>query len=194
MDVIDLTQRRPQKALNLTIVRELGQDDLLRMVTSERGTSAPALKKLRGVHHRIAKLLAEGLTESNVALACNVSLGHVSILKNDPAFKGLMEHYSGVVEEAHKDFVTNLADLRDSAVGELHERLLDSPDDISNSLLVDIIKLGADRTGHGPTGKVSVSGAVAMLTASEILELKQAAKAEEQLVDVSERTIDVEAE
>lgn len=192
LEGLNLTQRRPPVDVGVTLLRELEEQDILQMLAAPRGVQPQALKKLRGVHHRIARLLAEGMKEADVSRICGVGGSHISILKGDPAFKGLLEHYSGVVAEAHVDFVGNLADLRDTAVSELHERLLDKPDEMSTSALIEIVKMGSDRTGFGVQSKVKVSGGVAVLTKSEIDALKAELSAESQTIDVSGRNIQQE--
>lgn len=126
---------------------ELDELELL----EERATKAPALRKLTERHHRLARALAEGMSETEAAIVVGYSVSRISILKDDPSFKDLVAHYAEQVQERFADLQDRLSALAATAVDELNDRLEISPEDFSNDDLRKLAALAADRTGHGPT-------------------------------------------
>src|SRR5690606_34802439 len=62
----------------------------------------------------------------------------------------LLNFYRQGVVEVYRDMHERLAGVATSALDELQERLEDEPEKISVGQLIEVSKLGADRTGHGP--------------------------------------------
>lgn len=144
----------------VSVARPLGPADmaLLRNQPAivQAGTS---IKRLRDSHHRIARLLAEGHRPSEVSRITGYSLSRVYVLNTDPMFKELVSHYQEVAGEEFRDMQERMANLGQDAVQELHFRLEEDPDKMSNEFLADLVKTIADRTGHAPVSKsVSISG------------------------------------
>lgn len=146
------TSGRAAKPLHATFEKELDEMDILSLGT-ERDVKPPAVKKLRERHHALARYLAEGKSESEAAILCRYDISRVSILKGDPAFLDLIEHYRGIVNEQFVDFQVKLKELAIDAALALQERLEENPDDIADGMLLRIVEVGADRTGHGPSQK-----------------------------------------
>lgn len=134
-------------------VRELDEVDIA-LLQEERGTSAPPLKRLSERHHALARCLASGMGDSDAAITCGYVLSRVSILKADPAFQELLAFYRQDVNSKYLDMHGVLAGLSLDAAMELRERLeADSQVDektMSVGQLIELTKLGADRTGFGP--------------------------------------------
>lgn len=144
-------------ARSARLVRELEEadlDDLPVTRESEAPIQPLAIKTLTSRHHRLARALASGSSPSEAAFACGYTPSRVSILQGDPSFSRLVKHYSAVVEEQYQDLHQKLADVSGSALDLLQDRLEDVSDEFSNSELRDLAKLGADRTGHGPSKTV----------------------------------------
>lgn len=123
----------------------------------ERGVTAPQIVKLRERHHALARLIAEGKKPGEAALIARYSQSRVSILMNDPAFLELITHYKEEVNREFVDFQRKLAELGVDAATVLQERLEDAPDDMSDALLLRLVEVSADRTGHGPSSKTEVN-------------------------------------
>lgn len=147
------TRGRAPVAVSAVQVRELGEDDLV-LLGDERGTKAPPLKRLAERHHALARTLAQGTDPGVAAIQCGYSASRVSILQADPAFKELIEFYRADVTEKYLDLHSVLAGLSIDAAMELRERLeadIEADDkSISVGQLMELTKLGADRTGYGP--------------------------------------------
>jgi len=74
----------------------------------------------------------------------------VSILCQDDAFKELLHHYRTIVDAAYGDMHEDMAGMSRDAVNLIRDRMEDEPAEIPTTQLLDIAKMGADRTGHGP--------------------------------------------
>ena len=150
------TSGRAAKNIFAEVDRLLGEDDL-EMLSEERETKAPQIVALRERHHAIARLIAEGKKPGEAALLCRYSQSRVSILLDDPAFRELVEHYRGLVNAEFVDFQKKLAELGVDAAMILQERLEETPNEISDALLLQLVQVSADRTGHGPSAKSEVN-------------------------------------
>jgi len=164
-------RKLPLKAL---FVRNLEAGDIYAAATTSatEPVGTPPLKKLRDSHHEMARLLASGLKNIEVSQITGYSASRISILKNDPAFRDLLAFYAEQQEEAFVNVKSRLAGLSLDAVGVLSERIIDAPDEVKTSELLDIAKLGLDRTGFGPSTKTETS--VQHLTKETLDDLKAA--------------------
>jgi hypothetical protein len=154
------TRGRASKPLCFAEVRALAAPDLA-LLAEEKGSQAPALKRLTDRHHALARCLASGMTERDSAMACGYVLSRVSILKSDPAFKELLSFYRDSTNQQYMDMHERLAGLSRDAVEELRVRLEEDMQleekNISVGQLMEMAKLGADRTGHGPQSNQTVN-------------------------------------
>lgn len=168
------TKGRKLSALELEILGPIESQDLIAREEGGLPTSeAPTIAKLRGIHHEIAQLLAQGLSETEVSAITSYSLSRISILKRDPSFKDLVAFYQKQKTEQFADVQKRLATLSLDAIGEIQERLAEKPDSISTSQLIELSKVTLDRAGYSPVSKsqnISVS-----MSAEELRELRQAA-------------------
>jgi hypothetical protein len=154
------TRGRAARALHFAEVRELTPVDIA-LLAEEKGSRAPALKRLGDRHHALARCLASGMKESDAAMACGYVLSRVSVLKSDPAFQELLEFYREDTNRAYRDMHDRLAGIASDAVDEIQERLeadsVAEEKSISLGQLLEIAKMGADRSGHGPQSSSTVN-------------------------------------
>lgn len=150
------TTGRAAKPITAEFERELDIDDIMSLQT-ERGVQAPQVKEFRERHHALARYIAEGHTPGEAAALMRYSQGRMSTLLGDPAFKELVAHYRGLVNGEFLDFQKKLSELAIDAATILQERMEDKPDDIGEAMLLRIVEVGADRTGHGPSQKTEVN-------------------------------------
>jgi hypothetical protein len=147
------TTGRARRDVIAVQVRELDEADIA-MLASERGTKAPPLKRLSDRHHALARCLAGGMAEGDAAISCGYDISRVSILKADPAFQELLAFYRADVSDKYLDMHGVLAGLSLDAAMELRVRLEDDiqadEKKIPVNQLMELTKLGADRTGFGP--------------------------------------------
>ena len=129
---------RPAQPLSLDIVRELCAEDLPRCAEGAV-TSAPALQKIKTIHHRQAKLIAEGYTLVEVAAACGTTPQRLSQLNNDPAFANLVAYYHDQAMTALIDDQARLKAQRVNIAGMANEEIIER---LSNEEKVKAIPLG----------------------------------------------------
>jgi hypothetical protein len=150
------TTGRAKKPITAEVERELSLEDVA-MLATERGVEAPKIVELRERHHALARLIAEGRKPGEAAVLCRYSQSRMSVLLADPAFQELVRHYTEMVNEEFVDFQAKLSELALDAAHILQSRMEDRPDDLSDALVLQIVQVGADRTGHGPTQKTDVN-------------------------------------
>lgn len=132
-------------------------DEELERLNENRGISAPQIKSIRQTHRRLAQLLAVGTPDHAAASIVGLHPSRVSILKADPAFQALMQTYNSHKEQLTLGLLDKLSDLSHIALDELRDRLLEDPEKISNSQLMELLTESLDRLGHSPTQKVAIA-------------------------------------
>lgn len=150
------TKGRAVRPIVAAVVRELDSADII-LLGSEKGSKPSAVKRLTERHHALARNIASGMAISEAALFQGYTISRVSILQNDPAFKELLEFYREDAQRPYRDLHNRLSGLAADAAEELSARLEDDMQveevkdkKISIGQLVELTKMGADRTGHGP--------------------------------------------
>lgn len=163
------TTGRAAKAISAEFERDLDMDDVESLL-GERGVQAPQIIHIRERHHALARFIAEGKRPGEAAILCRYSQSRMSILLGDPAFNELVAHYRSIVNEEFMDFQAKLAELAIDSAGILQDRMETAPEEMSDALLLQIVQVGADRTGHGPSQKTELNikvGLADRLTAAQ---------------------------
>lgn len=136
----------------------------------QREPQGQSMLRLRERHHSIARLLAAGLTPTQIGEMIGMAPSSISNIQKSPAFQSLLFSYAAENEKAASDFKSRLEATAGAALNELHERLVNNPEEFSAGVLLQTVNSLADRTGHGPTQKV-LNTTVA-LTPADIRALK----------------------
>lgn len=142
------------------IERPINSDDLSSLATEPRKSKAPDLLRLSSRHHRLARLIAEGFSPGEAGTACNYVSSRVSILLGQDAFQELVNFYRAQVNAQYINLHERLSQISETAADIIQDRLEDNPDDFAIDDLQKIVKLGADRTGHGPSSSQNVNVSV----------------------------------
>lgn len=164
----------PRAALAVAYRRDLTPADLTVVGGVSLGVSTPSIKKIRHIHHSLARLLAEGRKPVECSAITGYSQSRISILQRDPAFSELVEYYKTQVEAQYTDIHAKLAVLGTMAIEELQDRLEGDGEEgppLSNKELMALAELtldrsvappkaGAGRAGQGP----AVSGGGPLIT------------------------------
>jgi hypothetical protein len=112
--------------LVLDVVREITHEDILRLGEAPH-VGVPTLQKLRHIHHRQARLLAEGRKVGEVAAIVGCTPQRLVQLQNDPAFQDLVAYYADQLMVTELEDATRLRskliDVGEMAVDELQARL-----------------------------------------------------------------------
>lgn len=149
LDEIDLgsakggARRRAGGEVTMTIVRSLTEDDLP-MLTEAQPLQAtpPGLVKIRQTHHYLAQLLAKGdVNDHEASLITGYAPSRISILRQDPLFKELLESYSANRAAIFIDVMERMKVLGLSTLDELQARLEEEPENFSRRELMEMAKL-----------------------------------------------------
>lgn len=147
----DFIGRRP-RAVQAEVTRELTASDLALLAT-ERGIKPSHIARLSERHHALARCLASGLSVADACAITGYTPSRVSILKGDPSFEELIAFYRGPTAELVQDLGAKMRQNALEAQNILTERLEEEPASFDAGTLLDITKLGADRTGFGPASR-----------------------------------------
>lgn len=148
---------RKAQPLTAEVTRELRPTDLA-LLGTERGIKASHVQRISDRHHALARCIATGTTVEEACIITGYTPSRVSVLKGDPAFEELVSFYRGAKSEAVRDLGEQLLSVAKDAASLIQERLEDTPETVSTSELMDLVKVGADRTGFGPkTTQVNVN-------------------------------------
>lgn len=143
------TRGRASRELTATVVRELGVEDFA-MLSEEKGSAAPPLKRLSDRHHALARHIAAGVGPGEAALICGYDISRVSILQADPTFAELVLFYKDMKDREFRDVQGKLAGIASDALDELQTRIEDEPEKLTVTQLMALVTMGTDRTGNGP--------------------------------------------
>lgn len=150
-----LTQGKIAKDVQILGIRELSRDDLA--LLRDKRNKTHIVQRIRDPHHRLARLIAAGLTITDAAPRAGYSINRASqLLKHDPSFKELVASYR---EKVTEQFLESIDDYAQLATGNMlkAERMLadklDDADEAGESLptrdLIAISRDAADRFGYG---------------------------------------------
>jgi hypothetical protein len=138
----------------------------------ERHSKRPqTLKHIRHNHHQLARLMATGVPQEEIALITGYSPTYISRIKSDPTFEALVDYYHNQRDEVFVDVVERMKTLGLSTLDELQRRLDDEPDEWSRRELMELtelmlIKPAAARTPMNTTqAQAPVNVAVNFITA-----------------------------
>lgn len=141
---------RSAQPLTADIVRELRIEDLELLNMPRQVAQQRPLARLSERHHALARLLATGVKPGDAAAVMSYSFSRVSILQADPAFQELIRVYRSTLANEMRSNFERLSGLAADASDLLAERMENEPEKVSTGQLIEITKLGADRSGNGP--------------------------------------------
>lgn len=143
--------------IELTNLRELTRADLSVLAQPRPPQS---IQTLRDNHHRVARALASGMTNIDVALTCGISVGRVHVLKVDPAVQELILHYRSMLtaewlKEADPviDFLRSNSLKAAAMISDKLDAAAEKDEFLPTRDLLGIAELGFDRTGYGKVNK-----------------------------------------
>lgn len=150
----ELHRGRLAKHPKVISVRALTPEDTL--VLREKRVGPPRIQQFRETHHRVARLVAAGLRNPEIARLTGFTPARLQQYRNDPAFQQLVSEYKDKVNEAYvrslDEFYESASELKLRAIQMAHDHFDKAEDDgdlIPLKTLGPIIADLADRTGHG---------------------------------------------
>lgn len=145
---------RKARPVTAEVTRELTPSDIA-LLSTERGIKPSHISRLSERHHALARCLASGLSVADACAITGYTPSRVSILKGDPSFEELIAFYRGPAAELVQDLGAKMRQNALEAQNILTERLEEEPASFDAGTLLDITKLGADRTGFGPASRTT---------------------------------------
>jgi hypothetical protein len=134
-------------------IRVLARADLSVLLEKRPKTE---LKSLTDKHHRIARAVAAGLSNVDVAAICGITATRVSMLKQDQAFQELCAHYRGLVTADYIHQTDSYLEVllanklkAEVMLGDKLDAAIDGDELLPTRDLMAISRDAADRTGHG---------------------------------------------
>ncbi len=126
------------------------------MSMARKTTGSVDTKTLKDRHHRAAKLIAAGFKNADVARKTGYAVSTIKVLKGNPAFKDLVEHYSTEFSESVDELHDKMEALTVDLLEEITTRLESDTagKDISMAELKELLTSMLDRTGRGPIKKI----------------------------------------
>ena len=146
MDLDLAPARQPYSTLMADIVGVLTTEDL---APAQQGP--PAYKRLSDRHQAVARYVAEGMSNTEISILTGYGTHTITILRGDKTFQELVGFYRANQEAQFADLRQHMAGLSIDAIVELRERIEANPEKFTPGQLMELVKLLADRTGHGPT-------------------------------------------
>lgn len=149
--------------------------------TSVSGAAPP--EQMRDRHHTIARMLALGFKQTQIAAVTGMTASRISIIKGSPAFEELYQFYKNEAGAEFRDLTERFKHIGMEVTGELMTRLADKPEEISIGELRELLKTVADRSGYGPVQKnINLT---ATIDPEQLERLKDAARQKEKIITVS---------
>lgn len=146
----------PASVPEITNIRPVLREDLAHLAAPR---PANHIQTLKDNHHRIARAIASGLSNGDVAALCGVTINRVSMFKSDPAASNLIAHYRAMITSEWVQQDTVIEFMRTNAL-KAQAMISDKLDDameknefLSTRDLLGIAELGLDRTGYGKVNK-----------------------------------------
>lgn len=132
--------------------RAVLEANLASVKPSKKTNSLRSVESLKDSHHMLARLFALGNTNNEIAEMAGYSISRLSVLRNDPLFNELVEHYKTMVDAKMIESVDEyfrLAELaRTKTMRMINDKLDAEDEDLSISELIKIHDTTADRTGY----------------------------------------------
>lgn len=149
--------------VSVEVIRALQPEDLEALTQPPVVGTGPSIPQIRHQHHQLAGLIAKGLPNTEISLITGFSPSYISMLKNAPDMRELVDYYQKQAEERTVDALARLRALGIAGVEELQLRLNDSPEKFTAGQLMDLVEIGlikpleaagmsAAKNGQGSSG------------------------------------------
>lgn len=170
---LDLDLAEPLAAV---VIRELTPADVVKPL----GSTTPHVAKLRDPHHALARALASGMKDVEASAVTGYSQSRICLLKQDPSFQGLLEHYRQEVNEVYLDLHKRMSLLAGAILSEIQERFEEKPESMPVDQLHGLFRTMAERVipkaakgGSLPDESVPLTMDLAKLDGDERAQIRQ---------------------
>lgn len=155
-------------AVEITYLRDLTAEDLLNIdlarEANENKQPRSTLSKLRDRHHNLARLIAEGGNDVQLAALTGYAPAYICNLRQDPLFSELVVYYKTGVEAQYLGVHDRRAALGTAAIELLQDRL-DDPAEAAKIQTKTLIELAEFGSGDKVKGQILSAQAAAQVAA-----------------------------
>jgi len=141
----------------ITDIREVTRADLTHL---QAPRPQGHIQSLKDSHHRVARAVASGMSNREVAETCGMSYNRVSQLKDDPSFIELVAHYRTMLTEEWRETADPVTDyMRSNAlkaeqlISDRLDKAMEEDETIPLSQLVQVTSDRYDRLGYSKVTK-----------------------------------------
>jgi hypothetical protein len=172
------------RIVTATIEGILEEEDIATLLNGKQG-AAPAgaivpselkepgnIARIKERHHGVARLIASGMSQRLVASITNYTEAYLVVLLNSPAMEELVALY----RMQHGKSAEVLTEKLRTVGGAALDRLADRMEDLDDTTLVSVAKLGLDRSGHGPATTQKIQQETHFIDHAELARLNQEAR------------------
>lgn len=145
--------------ITISTVRQLTEADVPTLLEPLPATSLPSIPQIRHQHHQIAGLIAKGVKNAEISLITGFSASYISVLRNAPDMKELIEYYHSQEKERTIDALARLRNLGIASIEELQHRLNEAPDKFTVGQLTMLVELGIIKPVVAAAGAKAERGA-----------------------------------
>lgn len=155
--MVNFSRGRPAKKRSIGEVSELSEEDIAGL--EEAREAQPAFKTFRDSYHAVARLVALGLSNLEVANLTGYGVQRIVQLRSDPTFQNVAEFYRTSENESfrkardeHYEVICETTRVAARARLDKLHRALNSEDGLDNIPFRDlnaIVSDGNDRIGYG---------------------------------------------
>jgi hypothetical protein len=154
--------KRIAEKVDVAQVRGLEDKDMELILNPPVVGGLPSIPQIKHQHHQIASLIAQGIEGVEISAITGYSPSYISILKNAPDMKQLVDYYQKMADEKLKeksvDAIARLRSLGIASVEELQNRLNDAPEKFTVAQLTELIGVGILSTTSAPGKGLQVPG------------------------------------
>lgn len=118
------------------------------------------VQKLSDSHHRVARAVAAGLSNAEVAEVTGRSINGISMLRQDPSFRELVAHKRAMIDaefaSAADPVIELLQSVRTKSLAMIEDKIVaaaDAGEFLPSRDLATFAELGLDRTGYGKVNR-----------------------------------------
>lgn len=140
----------------------------------------PTIARLRESHHAVARHVASGLSNAEIAAITGYTPGRISVFRADPTFMELVAHYKANVDAQYLNVHQRIGELAVDALDELKSRLDETPEEFTVGQLRELATAGLDRIGYAPVKRTENLNVNTQATPEFIARVRQAAEAKAQ--------------
>ena len=164
----------------LQAVGPLTIEDVAAYHVSDKPTNS--VNSIRARHHLVAKMEAAGYRHIEIMAITGYSKQHFYLLRKNPAYTELVEHYMQEVSDRLFDFTEQIQYLHNLSMDRLREVLEDNQN-LSPDFVRQVFATVSDRAGYGPSSSSTQRVEIGVLTGDDLHRLRNEVNDKDRALD-----------